>query len=159
MNSYTIGALALVAVLLLVTYTYSSDRGSGDATQTAVTAPLSVENDRYDFGEIDIFGGKVQTTYTLRNEGTEDIAIIGAETSCMCTEGEIAGRTFGMHGSEVDSVVIPSGEEEVLTATFDPLAHGPSGTGKITRELMLRTNSTETPEVRLMFTGDVVKEQ
>ena len=147
-----------VSLLLLVTFSYSyDDSNKAITTQEEVSAVITVNQDTYDFGEIDIFGGKVKTEYTLKNAGPEDVTIIGAQTSCMCTEGEIAGYTFGMHGSNVQSVTIPAGEEEIVTAIFDPLAHGPNGTGKITRELMLKTNSTESPTLRLMFSGDVVK--
>lgn len=159
MNKYTIGAIALGAILLLVAFSFTSKGEIENATSESVASAISVTGDRYDFGEIDIFGGKVQTTYTLKNEGSDDVTITGAQTSCMCTEGEIAGYSFGMHGSNVKEVTIPAGEEEVVTAIFDPLAHGPNGTGKITRELMLKTNSTESPTVRLMFSGEVVKNE
>lgn len=160
MNKYVIGAVVLGAILLMVAFSSSSNDGSQTAaTGEAVSSTITVTGDKYDFGEIDIFGGKVQTTYTLKNEGPDDVTVTGAQTSCMCTEGEIAGYTFGMHGSNVKSVVIPAGGEETVTAIFDPLAHGPNGTGKITRELMLKTNSTESSMVRLMFSGDVIKSE
>ena len=142
---------------MIVSVSFSSNTGTHAATNKAVSSAVTVTNDRYDFGEIDIFGGKVQTTYTLKNEGSEVVTVIDAQTSCMCTEGEIAGFTFGMHGSNVKNVEIQPGDEEEVTAIFDPLAHGPNGTGKITRELMLKTNSTESPVIRLMFTGEVIK--
>ena len=159
MNKYTIGAIALGAILLIVAFSFTSKNETQNDTSESVASAITVTGDRYDFGEIDIFGGKVQTTYTLKNEGPDDVTVTGAQTSCMCTEGEIAGYTFGMHGSNVKSVTIPAGGEETVTAIFDPLAHGPNGTGKITRELMLKTNSTESPMVRLMFSGDVVKNE
>lgn len=159
MNKYTIGAVALGAILLIIAFSFLSHDGNPNTTSKSVTSAISVTGDRYDFGEIDIFGGKVQTTYTLKNEGLDDVTVTDAQTSCMCTEGEIAGYTFGMHGSNVKSVTIPAGGEEVVTAIFDPLAHGPSGTGKITRELMLKTNSIASPMVRLMFSGEVVRNE
>lgn len=159
MNKYTISAIALGAILLIGALSFSSQHGGQNATGESVASTVTVTEDHYDFGEIDIFGGKVQTNYTLKNEGPDDVTVTGAQTSCMCTEGEIAGYTFGMHGSNVKEVVIPAGEEEVVTAVFDPLAHGPNGTGKITRELMLNTNSAKSPLVRLMFSGEVVKNE
>lgn len=159
MKKYILGATLLGAILLLIGYSYVGGGSGQAATTESSAAVISVTGDRYDFGEIDIFGGKVHTTYTLKNEGPDDVTITNAQTSCMCTTGEIAGYTFGMHGSNVKPVTIPAGGEEVVTATFDPLAHGPNGTGKITRELMLKTNSTESPEVRLMFSGDVIKNE
>lgn len=156
MNKYIIGAGVLVVVLMVgVIYV----AGSGEAVGVApeVEASVVVLEQPYDFGDIDMFGGNVSTNYTLKNEGPEPVTITDASTSCMCTKGEIAGHTFGMHGSDVASVVIPAGGEEVVKATFDPLAHGPEGTGPITRELMLKTNSKETPNIRLKFSGNVIK--
>ena len=156
MNKYIIGTVIL-AVVLIFGANYFGNKSDTVRTTTNVSSPIVVLEKPYDFGDIDIFAGKVSTNYTLKNEGVEDVTIIQAATSCMCTEGEITGLTFGMHGSEVKSVVIPAGGEEVVTATFDPLAHGPGGTGPITRELMLKTNSKETPDIRLKFSGNVIK--
>lgn len=158
MNKYIIGAVVL-AIVLIIGGKYYDGGGEEIKAATSVTSPLLVTESSHDFGEIDIFGGKVKTTYTLKNDGTEDITITSAQTSCMCTEGEIAGLTFGMHGSDVKSVIIPAGGEEVVTATFDPLAHGPNGVGPITRELMVKTNSTETPDIRMKFSGNVIKNE
>lgn len=153
MNKYIIGTISLVVVLMGISYVLSSD----DKTTPQVASVLTAAEQTYDFGEIDIFGGKVSTTYTLTNEGTEDVIITSAVTSCMCTEGKIGDLTFGMHESSGKTVIIPAGEEKTLTAIFDPLAHGPNGTGKIKRELFLKTNSTQTPEVRVTFSGNVIK--
>ncbi len=159
MNKYIIAALILgVGLIGLSMFNNSGDRNVV-ATNSVSSATLSVVEPPHNFGDIDIFGGKVETTYTLKNEGTEDVTITKAGTSCMCTEGEIAGLTFGMHGSEVESVVIPAGGEEKVRAIFDPLAHGPNGTGPITRMLMLETNSSETPQIELRFSGNVVKNE
>ena len=154
MNKYLLGIGLLVILLILASIGFSKTDKN-----TQVASLVSVVGDAHDFGEIDIFGGKVQTTYTLQNEGIEDVSIISAATSCACTEGAIGDLTFGMHGSSGKIVVIPAGEEKVLTATFDPLAHGPNGTGKIKRELMLKTNSTVTPEIKVTFSGNVIKDE
>ncbi|MEX0931075.1 MAG: DUF1573 domain-containing protein [Candidatus Paceibacterota bacterium] len=156
MNKYLLGAGILAILLILVSLSFSN---SDTNTNTQVASAVSVVEDAYDFGEIDIFGGKVQTTYTLKNEGMEDVLITSAVTSCMCTEGEIGDLTFGMHESTGKTVVIPAGEGKTLTATFDPLAHGPNGTGKIKRELMLKTNSTVTPDIKVTFSGNVIKNE
>lgn len=156
MNKYIVGAI--VIVVLGVGLGAAINTGvfsSGEQVASAVV----VTEDSYDFGDIDIFGGKVETKYTLKNTGTEDVKIISAVTSCMCTEGKIGRMTFGMHQSIGGSEIIPAGGEKVLTAIFDPLAHGPEGTGPITRELFLTTNSSETPEVEVKFKGNVIKNE
>lgn len=155
MNKYVIIGSILAAVLLVWGVYATSDKGTTNIGQ--VSAAVQPTKDSFDFGDIDIFGGKVETTYTLQNTGTEDVAVISAQTSCMCTEGKIDGLTFGMHGQSGGVVIIPAGESKVLTAIFDPLAHGPEGTGPITRELILKTNSTATPEVIVRFSGNVIK--
>lgn len=155
MNKYVIiGSILAAAFLVWGVYAASH---KGTVTIEQVSAAVQPMEGSFDFGDIDIFGGKVETTYTLQNTGTEDVTIMSAQTSCMCTEGKIDGLTFGMHGQSDGVVVVPAGESKVLTAIFDPLAHGPEGTGPITRELILKTNSTATPEVVVRFSGNVIK--
>lgn len=159
MNKFTIGAIGLVVVLLGY-LGLTSDQGSdtmGLANAKPSASKIIVLEQPYDFGDIEIFDGKVSTDYTLKNEGTEAVVIKKAVTSCGCTEGEIAGFTFGMHSSEVKDVIIPAGGEEKVKAIYDPLAHGPNGTGPVTRTLHLETNSAETPRIELRFSANVVK--
>lgn len=155
-NKYVIGVAILAGVLILASYGFS---GAGTPSTSEVASAITVVEPSHDFGDIDIFGGKVSTTYTLKNEGIEDVSILSAVTSCMCTEGEIGGLVFGMHESSGKTVIIPAGEEKVLTATFDPLAHGPEGTGPIKRELLLKTNSTVTPEIKVTLAAVVTKNE
>lgn len=160
MNKYTIGAVVVVVLFvgyLLVSSSQTQDGSNAELVSSVSAAKISVLEQPYNFGDIEIFAGKVSTNYTLRNEGAEDVLITKAATSCMCTEGEIAGLTFGMHGSDVASVIIPAGGEEVVKATYDPLAHGPNGVGPVTRTLMLETNSSETPKIELRFSANVIK--
>tara|TARA_B100000745_G_C20010958_1_gene343477 strand:- start:143 stop:625 length:483 start_codon:yes stop_codon:yes gene_type:complete len=159
MNKFIIGAIIIGVGLIGFSMLNNGSDDNIAATNTVSSAKISVAEPPYDFGDIDIFGGKVETTYTLKNEGAEDVIITKAGTSCMCTEGEIAGLTFGMHGSDVKSVTIPAGGEEKVKAIYDPLAHGPNGTGPVTRMLMLETNSSETPQVELRFSANVTKNQ
>ncbi len=155
-NIYIIGAIVIFALLIFITF-YSSNSNKNEISQ--VSSAISVVENSYDFGDIDIFGGKVETVYTLKNEGTEDVVITSGYTSCMCTEGIVGDLTFGMHGNSGNEVVIPAGGTETLRAIFDPLAHGPEGIGPIKRELFLETNSTATPEIKVTFSGNVTKNE
>lgn len=158
MNKYALGVIGiLIIVFLAFTINTTNDKKTEDIKP--VVSVITVDKEDYDFGEIDIFGGKVEVTFILKNEGEQDVRIISALTSCMCTEGEIGGMKFGMHGATGGYVIIPAGGEETLTAIYDPLAHGPEGTGKITRELILKTNSTETPEITIRLSANVVKNE
>jgi len=158
-NIYIIGALVVaagVAMFLAALFPSNDQQKEGS---TRVASAIIAENASYDFGDIDIFGGKVRTAYTLKNEGLEDITILSGITSCMCTEGEIDDLRFGMHESSGKTITIPAGGEKTLTAVFDPLAHGPDGTGKIKRELLLKTNSSVTPDVTVTFAANVTKDK
>jgi len=125
----------------------------------ASASALVVAVPSYDFGDIDIFAGVVNAVYTLKNTGTENITIISGQTSCMCTTAEIGDLSFSMQESSGKTVIIPPGTEKTLTVTFDPLAHGPDGVGRIKREVLLTTNSATTPAVEVMFTAHVVKNE
>ena len=143
MNKFIIGVLVIAMLGIGVMYMLPKDEETIEIPQGA--SAIVVSRSFHDFGDIDIFGGKVQTTYTLKNTGQEDIIILSAITSCMCTEGEIDGLRFGMHESSERTITIPAGEEKVLTAIYDRLAQGPNGTGRVTGELMIKTNTSETP--------------
>ena len=116
---------------------------------TQSSSALTSDKLLYDFGEVDIFSGKVTTDFALTNEGVEDIAIKDGTTSCSCTEGEIGGIRFGMHENMSKAFIIPAGETRTLTVIYDPLKHGPSGVGLAERSIYLRTNSSTTPQLEV----------
>lgn len=156
MNSkYIIGALILTALLTAALF-FAPDNKKA-AQKSEVASVVITEPSSHDFGNIDIFGGKVTTAYALKNIGAENVTILSGLTSCMCTEGEIDNLRFGMHESSGTTIVIPAGSEKILKATFDPLAHGPEAVGAIKRDIVLKTNSTETPQIKVVFTANVVK--
>lgn len=156
MNKYIIWTVIFAVIVIFALYGFSNNTGVNSSSSKVASVIIVVEP-IYDFGDIDIFGGKVSTTYTLKNNGYDDVSILSAITSCMCTEGEIGGMRFGMHGQTNKNVIIPAGGEKILTAIYDPLAHGPDGTGKVTRELILTTNSSETAEIKVKFLANVIK--
>jgi len=125
--------------------------------ETISSSVLAVDRELHDFGEIDIFNGVVTTTFALTNEGTDDIMVTEGTTSCGCTDGEIGGISFGMHEKMSKEFVIPAGETKDLTVIYDPLAHGPSGTGLAQRSVFLKTNSSATPELEVRIKAMVVK--
>jgi hypothetical protein len=160
MNKVLIWGGLIIVALGLIIYGVAADtqsRENGEQKIAPVASVVTVAEPPHNFGDIDIFGGTVSTDYTLKNEGAEDVTILSGVTSCTCTEGEIGNLWFGMHETSGGTVVIPAGEERTLTATYDPLAHGPDGVGPVTRELYLKTNSTKTPEIRVIFAANVVK--
>jgi hypothetical protein len=119
--------------------------------RSQVESAITIEEGPYDFGEIDIYGGVVETNFSLTNTGVEDVAITDGTTSCGCTNAELEGIRFGMHEVMSREFVIPAGETKLLKVIYDPLAHGPSGVGLAQRSVYLKTNSLTTPtlEVRI----------
>lgn len=156
-------ALVIVIVILLVggIFLVSSkdDSRTNKIGETTSTSSLTADRDLHDFGEIDIFSGKVTTNFTLTNSGPDDITVLAGTTSCGCTDGEIGGIGFGMHEQMDSELIIPAGASEELSVIYDPLAHGPSGTGLAQRSVFLRTNSLETPELEVRIKAMVIKSE
>ena len=134
---------------------------SKKTTQQASAASLEAAESFFDFGEVLLSGGLVETEYKLTNTGNEPITIGKVYTSCMCTTATIIESNgnekgeFGMPGhrgqlTRADSVVVP-GESVTVKVIYDPAAHGPSGVGLAQRSVYLETDSTATPKVELQF--------
>ncbi len=113
------------------------------------TAALSADELNFDFGTISMAAGKVTHDYKIKNGGTDQAVISKMYTSCMCTTAllQIDDKKFGPfgmpgHGS-VPSIgeKLPPGKEAVVSAVFDPAAHGPAGVGRIQRSIRLETDS------------------
>lgn len=163
MNKQTILIIALV-VLIGVGFSIMSktpntapEEMQKEMKNEVVTAALTTSEEQFDFGTIDIFGGKVTTEFPVTNTGEEAITVLDGTTSCACTSAELEGVGFDMHKGMNKTVTIQPGETKMMSATYDPLFHGPNGTGKITREVILKTNSATTPEIRAIFKANVVK--
>ncbi len=103
----------------------------------------------YDWKDINIEGGTVTHTFGLKNTGTDDLILKGGNTSCMCTTGQIefkdgtSSSIFGMHNPSIGQWArsIKPGESFQMKVVFDPMAHGPAGTGPILREVNLVTSA------------------
>lgn len=149
----------IVLALIIVGGIYLGKNNSSDSkVESTNESVLSSDKKTFDFGDIDIFGGKVETEFALTNEGSDPITIIAGTTSCGCTEGEIGGISFGMHTKMRDNFVVQAGETQNLKVIFDPMAHGPNATGKIDRQVFLKTDSVATPELEVRIMANVTKE-
>jgi hypothetical protein len=79
----------------------------------------------------------------------------------MCTEAQVVindekSPVFGMHSRSSWKGVVSSGESADVKVVFDPLFHGPQGTGPITRLVSFETNDPESPRMEFKLTGNVV---
>ena len=127
----TIG-LALLGMLLLVLATGCAQRPG--------RIELSVVE--YDFGTIPNTR-PVSQVFEVRNTGQGVLEIAGVSTSCGCTT------------AEVDARQLAPGETTDLRVTYDPQAHG-GATGQFMRQVYLRSDDPDTPEVSLTFRVTVV---
>lgn len=148
----------------------SSDAGSSAAALPSEGALVaSVGNGgasptHWDFGTIAMGDGKVSHEFSLAAVNAP-VRIQKIYTSCMCTEASVrlqSGKVmgpFGMtgHQSPWTDIAVPEGETVIVTATFDPAAHGPSGVGLARRSVYLETNAPESPQVELTFEAVVTR--
>jgi len=95
-NNLIILGIAIVVIAGIVIFGGKNDTQQNIKTVKS-SSPLIAESLEYDFGDIDIFGGKVSTDYVLTNTGSEDIVVTEGVTSCGSTDGKIGGQSFGMH--------------------------------------------------------------
>jgi rhodanese-related sulfurtransferase len=175
MNKIIIG---IIAVLVLIGGYFMFTNSKSDESVISRTSQseeilasgngmleLFGEND-FDFGEILMAGGDVKYNYTLKNTGDGITKITNIQTSCMCTEAkvfDIQGESvgvFGMGGShganpQISLAILP-GEEIIVEATYDPMAHGPDATGELVREIFISTDTNE--DIKLKFRGNGVSE-
>lgn len=127
-------------------------------------AQVEVAQSSYDWGTIGINDGKVQAQYEIKNTGSDPLKLANVVTSCSCTtailtRGEEKSPVFGMHTKSSYVMEVPSGETALLTIEFDPLFHGPTGVGPITREINIDTNDTKNQKLSFTATANVVAEK
>jgi len=107
---------------------------------------ISFDRKLHNFGEVPQFGGVVETTFTVKNDGKEPLIIGELSTSCGCTTAKIS------------STEIPAGESTNLVITFDPDLHEePKDVFK--RTVFVPSNDTSVPEAELSIQVDVIEGQ
>lgn len=166
MNEQTkkIGIALIAAAAIITGILWISQKPSSTTAQNEWSAGvLEARESFFDFGTISIAAGKVNHTFTVKNTSPQLVTITKISTSCMCTiallkrEGSQRGP-FGMPGHGIipslNETLLP-GEQARIVVTFDPAAHGPSGTGKIRRIVSIETNSQTKPKIELSFSADV----
>lgn len=160
---------AAIAVLILgfigIIWAIKSEDGGGASNGTP---KLALEIDKFDFGDVSMANGLAKKKVKITNTGDGDLKISRMQTSCMCTEvaldaGGKRSPEFGMpghaSGSSGWSQVIKPGESGELEIIFDPNAHGPNGTGMITRTIEIFSNDggQDGTQSVINFSGNVIK--
>jgi len=107
---------------------------------------IILDRELHDFGAISQYGGTVETTFTVKNGGTENLIIGDLTTSCSCTSASISSSN------------IAPNSKAVLTVVFDPDFHEePLGTFK--RTVFIPTNDPTTPEAEAVISVDVLEKE
>jgi len=115
----------------------SSEKSSVSSSDTGV-AVIGFKEYEHDFGKV-TEGEKIGYTFTFRNNGTRDLIISAASTSCGCTV------------SKYDNKPIPPGKIGDLEVIFD--TSGRSGIQ--TKSIAVKSNAS-TPVVFLKITAEVI---
>jgi rhodanese-related sulfurtransferase len=123
-----------------------SGKGETDDSENSVaevTGPKVVfDRAFHDFGVVPQYGGVSQTSFSVKNEGTETLIIGDITTSCSCTSATIS-----------DSSIEPGGNA-VLTVVFDPDFHEePLDVFK--RTIFIPTDDPNTPEAEVVVQVDI----
>ncbi|MFA5894121.1 MAG: DUF1573 domain-containing protein [Candidatus Margulisiibacteriota bacterium] len=165
--------LLAVGVVVVVVGIIAGLAGEGDnnggGSIDGKTAQLNFDEKRFDFGRVSMADGKISHRFKFKNEGEGDLTIDDLFTSCMCTNAALIingkkGPSYGMPmagqaGIPFWNEQLKPGEEAELEVTFDPNAHGPDGTGPITRAITLVSNDSgiNKSKTDLIITAKVIK--
>ena len=138
-------AVVGLGTLLLLNQPSEHDQMKGTSAEHNV---LQSDKSSHDFGTISMKDGKVKTIFKVKNSTAEAITLTKLYTTCMCTEAKlmvngVSEGPFGMpgHGSVPTFLqkLEPNQEAEV-EVEYDPNAHGPSGVGRIERQVIVEGN-------------------
>lgn len=157
--------LILLAPIILAGCVKAISQDAIDQAKVTVNSPIVIEQAFQDLGVIAMDKGDVNISYVLTNKGQEPVVIKEMYTSCMCTSAKVSigddtSQAVGMKGHQGNFdilKIIEPGQQAVVTATFDPNAHGPQGTGVARRTVSVETNSKVNPVLKLKFEADVVR--
>ncbi len=133
----------VIAVIVIVAAFYLFNRDSN----LAEAAIIKLDPAGYDFGDVSVRGGVVNTIMTIKNEGSSDLVINDMDSSCGCTTATITkdgveGPIFGMkmHGNPTGwSETLKPGETAQLNIYYNPMVH-PDLRGPVTRAISLFSN-------------------
>lgn len=164
MKKYAVLLPVISALVLLSGCSNSEASQAASMRKTQSSGYITVVENNVQVGTIEMSKGNIEIPYTFRNDGNEPVALFEGETSCMCTTARVEGNggtspriIMRGHGATASiNQVLEPGEEATLIATYDPNAHGPSGTGPISRDVYIKTNSSKTPTVQFRFFGNVI---
>lgn len=163
MNKTIVASLIGFTLLILVGGIYLVNNSAPPELSTTGNPKAEVLGENtHSWGEIDIEGGNVEKVFQIKNVGDSPLEVTNVKTSCMCTEAQISvgdetSPAFGMHTRSGWKGSIQPGETADVRVVFDPMFHGPQGTGPITRLVSFSTNDSSNKTIEFRLSGNVVR--
>jgi len=122
---------------------------------------MEIPQKEYDAGTVSMADGKIKYTYKIKNAGVGDLKISSIWTSCHCTTakltiGDKTSPEFGMDKRFTSQKINP-GETGFLEVTFDPVFHGPQGTGPVVRAVYISTNDPNNKKTEVKLMANVIQ--
>ncbi len=103
---------------------------------------ISVEATSLDIGDV-VNGDIVSRDLIVRNDGEVDLVVDSIITSCTCTK------------ASVDPMTIAANQSGTLHIEFDSGFHGPDLTGPLIRQVFIKSNDPQQPELQVEFIVNV----
>jgi hypothetical protein len=132
-------SLVMITILLSQCRPHGRQEATGLASGDTGTVKIVFGEYEHDFGKVSE-GEKVGYVFKFENQGTSNLVIASATTSCGCTV------------PEYDTKPIPPGGKGNLEVVFDTSGRN----GKQTKTITVKSNA-KTPVVLLKITAEVVE--
>lgn len=150
-----------VALLFGGTFAFTALTASPEVEASAL-ADITVDEQSFDWGEIEMKDGPVKAEFTITNSGSEELQLYDVVTSCSCTNaqlffGDKKSPLYSMHSSSNYVMKVPPQQSARLVVEFDPAFHGPTGIGPQSRQITVKTNDADTPELTFNVNTEVTK--
>lgn len=136
-------------------------------TKEIVSWKIEILNNNIQLWELPMDEWKVEIVFEITNTWEENVILWNADGSCFCTQWFVTNEDWSNKSPEINTIwtqwpidlqrVITPWEKQVVTAIYDPLAHGPNVIWPTTRGLTIQTNSSMTPILQFNFSWIVVK--
>ena len=161
-DSFIVGIIVVTVLILGAAVFFGTKMGSATQVTADAQVAILVDSNRYDWGTIDINGGIVSKSFSIKNTSSSVLKLYNVITSCMCTTAQLkspqsSSKKYGMHEKSTDVFEVKPGETAELIVEFDPAFHGPSGIGPISRTITMNTNDAKNPTFLFSLTANVVK--
>lgn len=146
-NWIIFGITLLVIVIIVISLRSYKSESNEKRAEASIESFISAQEKSFDFGTISMAKGVVIKSFNITNPTAKSLTIGKVYTSCMCTKATLVinGERIGPIGMQGHGVVpelseiFKSGDNAIIEVQYDPAAHGPSGVGRISRDVYVET--------------------